>query len=54
VKPHIAAVAIIGLLRGTAMMALSTARDVPIAELAADVARSVGRSLASPPDTRQA
>ena len=46
-SPHGAAVAIIGLLRGTAMMALSTARDVSVAELSSEVARSVGRSLAA-------
>jgi len=48
VDPQIAAVALIGLLRGTAMMLFSTARDTPIAELSAEVARSVGRSLAAP------
>lgn len=47
VDPHLAAVAIIGLLRGTAMMVFSTARDVSAAELAAEVARSVARSLAA-------
>ncbi len=46
-SPHVAAVAVIGLLRGTAMMALSTARDVSVAELSSEVARSVGRSLAA-------
>ena len=49
-SPVVAAVAIIGLLRGTAMMALSTARDVPVAELSAEVARGVGRSLAAEPE----
>jgi AcrR family transcriptional regulator len=48
VDPEVAAVAIIGLLRGTAMMAFSTARDIPVAELAKQVAKSVGRSLAAP------
>src|SRR5690242_3009367 len=47
VDPDLAAVAIIGLLRGTAMMAFSTARDVPASALAAEVARRVGRSLAA-------
>ncbi|MGB3351862.1 MAG: TetR/AcrR family transcriptional regulator [Mycobacterium sp.] len=46
-SPAVAAVAIIGLLRGTAMMALSTARDVSVADLSAEVARGVGRSLAA-------
>lgn len=46
VNTAVAAVAIIGLLRGTAMMAFSTARDVPVAELAAEVARGVECSLA--------
>jgi AcrR family transcriptional regulator len=45
VNPHVTAVAIIGLLRGTAMMSFSTARDIPVAELAAEVARGVRRSL---------
>jgi AcrR family transcriptional regulator len=49
VDPHIAAVAIIGLLRGTAMMVFSTARDVPVAELAAAVERSVARGLVAQP-----
>lgn len=42
------AVWIIGLLRGTAMMAFSTARDVPAADLSEGIARSVGRGLAAP------
>lgn len=46
VDPDIAAVAIIGLLRGTAMMAFSTARDIPADVLSAEVARGVMRSLA--------
>lgn len=46
IDPALAAVAIIGLLRGTAMMAFSTARDVAVDKLAADVASGVGRSLA--------
>jgi AcrR family transcriptional regulator len=47
VDPGFAAVTLIGQLRGTAMMLFSTARDVPVAEFAADVARSVARSLAA-------
>lgn len=47
--PTIAAVAIIGLLRGTAMMAFSTARDIAVDELASEVARGIGRSLAAQP-----
>jgi len=47
VDPQFAAVSLIGQLRGTAMMLFSTARDVPVAEFAADVARSVARSLAA-------
>ncbi|MDA2892405.1 TetR/AcrR family transcriptional regulator [Mycolicibacterium sp. BiH015] len=46
VDPSVAAVAIIGLLRGTAMMLFSTARDIPVAEIAAEVARGVERSVA--------
>ncbi|MFB1296403.1 TetR/AcrR family transcriptional regulator [Mycobacterium sp. pW049] len=46
VDPTVAAVAVIGLLRGTAMMSMSTARDVSVAELSAEVARAVERSLA--------
>ncbi|MET0704040.1 MAG: TetR/AcrR family transcriptional regulator [Mycobacterium sp.] len=46
VDPNLAAVTIIGLLRGTAMMVFSTARDVSAAELSVEVARSVARSLA--------
>ncbi|MCP9273658.1 TetR/AcrR family transcriptional regulator [Mycolicibacterium arenosum] len=42
------AVWIIGLLRGTAMMAFSTARDVSAAELSKGVTRTVGRGLATP------
>ncbi|MDX1892340.1 TetR/AcrR family transcriptional regulator [Mycolicibacterium sp. 050158] len=48
-NPTVAAVAIIGLLRGTAMMAFSTARDIAVDELAAEVANGVGRSLAAQP-----
>ncbi len=47
--PTLAAVAIIGLLRGTAMMAFSTARDVAVDELASEVASGVARSLAAYP-----
>ncbi|MEU0498141.1 TetR/AcrR family transcriptional regulator [Mycobacterium sp. NPDC006124] len=48
VNPQYAAVALIGQLRGAAMMLFSTARDVPVAEFSADVAASVARSLAAP------
>lgn len=51
-NPPLAAVAIIGLLRGTAMMAFSTARDVAVDELASEVAGGVGRSLAAQPGNR--
>lgn len=54
IDPHLTAVAIIGLLRGTAMMLGSTARDVSVADLSAEVARSVGRSLAAEPQTPSA
>lgn len=47
VDPHVTAVTIIGLLRGTAMMSFSTARDIPVAALSAEVARGLGRSLAA-------
>jgi AcrR family transcriptional regulator len=47
VDPDLAAVAIIGLLRGTAMMVYSTAREVSVAELSSQVARGVERSLAA-------
>ncbi|GAA2775576.1 TetR/AcrR family transcriptional regulator [Mycolicibacterium pallens] len=47
VDPQTAAVAIIGLLRGTALMAFSTARDVFAADLAAVAVASVERSLAA-------
>jgi AcrR family transcriptional regulator len=53
VDPDLAAVVIIGLLRGTAMMVFSTARDVSAAELSVEVARSVGRSLAAPTPTNE-
>jgi hypothetical protein len=46
-NPTLAAVAIIGLLRGTAMMAFSTARDVAVDKLASEVAGGVRRSLAA-------
>ncbi|WP_082909406.1 TetR/AcrR family transcriptional regulator [Mycolicibacterium iranicum] len=49
VDPAVTAVAVIGVLRGTAMMAFSTARDIPVAELCAGVARGVERGLAAPP-----
>ena len=42
-----AAVALVGLLRGTALMLFSTARTVDVAELSAQVARGVCRSLNS-------
>ncbi|CAN3129347.1 TetR/AcrR family transcriptional regulator [Mycobacterium sp. smrl_JER01] len=48
VDAQVAAVAIIGLLRGTAMMAFSTAREVTVGELAAEVTRGLTRSLAAP------
>lgn len=44
--PELAAVAIIGTLRGTAMMVFSTARDVSVADLSAHVARRLEHSLA--------
>lgn len=47
VDPDLAAVAIIGLLRGTAMMVYSTARELSVAELSAHVAHGVERSLAA-------
>jgi AcrR family transcriptional regulator len=49
VDPRAAAVAIIGLLRGTALMVFSTARDISAADLASHVARGVERSLARVP-----
>ena len=45
--PQTAAVAIIGLLRGIALMAFSTARDVSATELAAVAVEGVERSLAA-------
>lgn len=48
-NPTLAAVALIGLLRGTAMMAFSTARDVDVDALAAEVAGGVRRSLTAHP-----
>lgn len=47
VDPQTAAVAIIGLLRGTALMAFSTAHDVSAPELAAVATAGVERSLAA-------
>jgi hypothetical protein len=47
VDPGLTAVAIIGLLRGTALMAFSTARDVKVDKLASEVAGGVRRSLAA-------
>jgi AcrR family transcriptional regulator len=47
VHPEIAALALIGQLRGTAMLMFSTARDIPATEVSAEVARNVGRSLAA-------
>lgn len=47
VNPQVAAVAIIGLLRGSAMMSFSTAGDIPVAELTEHVVRGVRRSLAA-------
>jgi AcrR family transcriptional regulator len=49
VEPQTAAVAIIGLLRGTALMVFSTASDVSAADLASEVANGVERSLARVP-----
>jgi len=46
VEPQTAAVAIIGLLRGTALMAFSTARDMSAANLAVVATDGVERSLA--------
>jgi AcrR family transcriptional regulator len=46
IDPELAAVAIIGTLRGTAMMVFSTARDVAVADLSAQIARNLERSLA--------
>ena len=45
VDPHNAAVALIGLLRGTAMMLFSTARSLDVAQVSAEVTRGVCRSL---------
>jgi AcrR family transcriptional regulator len=47
VNAQIAALALIGQLRGTAMLVFSTARDIPIEDISAEVARYVGRSLAA-------
>lgn len=47
VDVEIAALTLIGQLRGTAMMVFSTARDLPIADVSTEVARLVGRSLAA-------
>ncbi|QEN12255.1 TetR/AcrR family transcriptional regulator [Mycolicibacterium sp. ELW1] len=47
VDPQTAAVAIIGLLRGSALMAFSTARDVAAGDLAAVAVAGVERSLAA-------
>ncbi len=47
VDPQAAAVTIIGLLRGTALMAFSTARDMPAGDLAAIAVEGVERSLAA-------
>jgi len=49
VDPQATAVAIIGLLRGTALMAFSTASDLSAADLAAVAVRGVERSLAREP-----
>jgi AcrR family transcriptional regulator len=48
VDPTAAAVAIIGTLRGTALMLFSTADDVPLSTLAAQTAQTIVRGLASP------
>ena len=47
VDPQTAAVAIVGLLRGSALMAFSTARDASVADLAAVATAGVERSLAA-------
>ncbi|WP_431234795.1 TetR/AcrR family transcriptional regulator [Mycolicibacterium psychrotolerans] len=47
VDPQTAAVAIIGLLRGSALMAFSTARDMSAADLASVAVAGVERSLAA-------
>jgi len=47
VDPHSAAVALIGLLRGTAMMLFSTARTVDVAQVSGQIAHGVRRSLGS-------
>jgi AcrR family transcriptional regulator len=52
VDADLAAVTIIGLLRGTAMMVYSTARQVSVAELSAQVTSGVERSLAARTQTR--
>ena len=46
-RPETAALAIIGQLRGAAMLAFSTARDVPIADLTTEVLRLVEQGLAA-------
>ena len=45
--PDITALTIVGLLRGTAMLLMSTAQDVPAAAVAADAAAMVERDLAT-------
>lgn len=46
VEPDMVALTIIGALRGTAMLAISTARDIAIADVSRETAKFVERSLA--------
>ena len=48
VDPATTAVALIGLLRGTAMLMFTTAREISAADLSTDVSRGVAMSLAAP------
>lgn len=52
VHPEVAALAIIGQLRGTAMLAFASARDVPASELTAEVVRLVDHGLGRIPSHR--
>lgn len=49
VDPETVAVAMIGLLRGTALMVFSTARDVPAARIAEEITWMIARGLAPSP-----